>query len=335
MMARQLTSDLVLFTNFKPLEYQLMKCLSYMILVQSLTLLLGCGNDENLLNNPVTEVSEVTIFEIREFNTHKEIDLVYPTTLTTLAGTLYIPLGQGPFPVILFHFGSNAWERDNTHIDYPTNLYFEHQIALFVYDRRGLGRSGGTCCESSIFLLADDVIAGVAALSTVNEIDSTKIGVLGFSQGGWVVPLAAARSKQIAFTIVGSGGAVSEDEEALYSLITGDEKCEASNLSHNEIDNIMADVSSGGYDPQNDLILMDQPAYWYYGENDTSHPIRQAIANLQELKQAYGKDWEIKLHPSVNHEFIIDGGPCDSEGEVLNTFDSQLNWLEQVLDKLQ
>lgn len=311
-----------------------MKYLSNMVVVLSLTLLLGCRNDENLLKNQVTEVSEISILELREFSTHKELDLLYPTTLTTLAGTLYIPLGYGPFPVILFHFGSNAWERDNTHIDYPTNSYFKHEIALFVYDRRGLGQSGGTCCESKISLLADDVIAGVAALSTISEIDSSKIGVLGFSQGGWVVPHAAARSNQIAFTIVGSGGAVSEDEEALYSFITGDEQCVASNLSHSEIDNIMSDVSSGGYEPQNDLILMEQPAYWYYGEKDTSHPVRQAIANLQELKQVYGKNWEIKLHTNANHEFIIDGGPCDSEGEVLNTFDSQWNWLEQVLDNL-
>lgn len=294
----------------------------------------GCGSDESLLNNPVAEVNKVTVVENRELSSHREIDLLYPTTGTSLAGTLYIPPGEGPFPVILFHFGSNAWERANTPVSYPTNLYYQHNIALFVYDRRGLGQSGGTCCQSDITLLADDVIAGVAALSTINEVDRKKIGALGFSQGGWVVPNAAARTSQIAFTIVGSGGAVSENHEDIYSHLTGDDNCKASDLSISEIDATMAEVESGGYDPEADLILMQQPAYWYYGENDTSHPIRQAVANLEEFQQVYNKDWQVTLHDNVNHEFVVDGGPCVSEGNVLNTFDPLIIWLEKVLEEL-
>ena len=300
-----------------------------------LTLILGCAETQDaLFANEVTQVTQMQVMEKRESESHTEYDLLYPTTDTTLGGTLYLPPGNGPFPVILFHFGSNGWERANTPVGYPTNLYRDINVGLFFYDRRGLGESGGVCCEAEIERLAGDVLAGVEALSQIPEVDANKIGLFGFSQGGWVVPNAASRSNKVAFTIVGSGGGVSIFEEDVYSHITGDEACERSDLSETEIDDLMANITPGGYNPYEDLTTMTQPAYWYYGEDDTSHPVRQVKRNLTEIQQTYGKNWQIQIFENANHEFLLNSGPCVARGKLADTFTPLSEWLLATLEQL-
>ncbi|MEN3270173.1 MAG: uncharacterized protein V7646_7067, partial [Pseudonocardia sp.] len=41
------------------------------------------------------------------------------------------------------------------------------------------------------------------------EVDPAQVGVMGFSEGGWVAPLAAARSQEIAFLVVVGANGVS------------------------------------------------------------------------------------------------------------------------------
>jgi uncharacterized protein len=48
------------------------------------------------------------------------------------------------------------------------------------------------------------------------EIAPKKIGLWGLSQGGWLAPLAASRSKEIAFLIVVAGGGVTPAEQEVY-----------------------------------------------------------------------------------------------------------------------
>ena len=72
------------------------------------------GSGESILTNQVEETPVVVIKATRDYDTHREVDMIYPTTDTTLGGTLYLPKGPGPHPVVLFHFGSNAWERATT-----------------------------------------------------------------------------------------------------------------------------------------------------------------------------------------------------------------------------
>ena len=291
-------------------------------------MLTACGSGQSLLHNEVEEVSQVEFAATRDFDTHREIDIRYPTTDTTLGGTLYLPPEPGPHPVMVFHFGSNDWQRANT----PVGTYWmDRGLGILIYDRRGLGESGGICCDGEIELLAGDLIAGVNAVSEHPDVDATRVGVFGFSQGGWVVPEAASRVHNIAFSVVGSGAAVSIGEEGLYSEITGDEDCKRSDLTDEEIDALMAQAEPSGYDPRQALEVMTQPAYWFYGGLDTSNPYRQSITVLNEIKDRLGKDWHIDFYPEGNHEFIRNGAPCQSDGEWINTVDALAEWLGPIL----
>src|SRR5260370_30229900 len=60
--------------------------------------------------------------------------------------------------------------------------------------------------------MAGDVLAGVAFLKGRKEIDPGRIGVLGHSEGAVVGPLAASRSKDIAFVVMLAGTGVPGDQ---------------------------------------------------------------------------------------------------------------------------
>ena len=77
-----------------------------------------------------------------------------------------------------------------------------------------------------IMARATEVLAAIEALKQRPEIDPKRIGLWGISQGGWVAPMAAVRSKDVAFLILVSspgGDAVSQLEyQAVNALRASD-----------------------------------------------------------------------------------------------------------------
>ena len=99
--------------------------------------------------------------------------------------------------------------------------FAKHGIAGLVYDKRGVGESSGEFPHdtvSSFSKLADDALAGFAFLQARNEIDKSRIGFWGISQGGWLGPLAASRSDQIAFVICVSGPGVDAQTQMNFAI---------------------------------------------------------------------------------------------------------------------
>jgi pimeloyl-ACP methyl ester carboxylesterase len=94
--------------------------------------------------------------------------------------------------------------------------FAEHGVAALAYDKRGVNESTGDFRKVSFTELAGDGLAGVAWLKARADIDAKRIGVWGLSQGGWLGPLAASRSRDIAFVIAVSGPGVSPAEQMVF-----------------------------------------------------------------------------------------------------------------------
>ncbi|WP_053923379.1 alpha/beta hydrolase family protein [Streptomyces chattanoogensis] len=75
-------------------------------------------------------------------------------------------------------------------------------ITTLVYDKRTVGYS---TLDRDFGLLAEDALAGVRVLTGRVGVDPRHVGLWGFSEGGWVAPLAAARSSDVAFVITIGG----------------------------------------------------------------------------------------------------------------------------------
>jgi pimeloyl-ACP methyl ester carboxylesterase len=124
-----------------------------------------------------------------------------------LAGTLLEPLTPGPHPAIVMLHGSGPTTRDSM---LPfADVFARNGIAVLLHDKRGTGGSSGNWSRATFDDLASDALAAVQYLKTRRDINPRQIGVQGTSFGGWVAPLAASRSRDVAFVIVESAPAIS------------------------------------------------------------------------------------------------------------------------------
>lgn len=128
----------------------------------------------------------------------------------TLAGTLLLPRTPGRRPAVVLVHGSRGVDRHGSLMH--AAFLLRHGVALLTYDKRGVGGSGGDWRTASIPQLAGDAGEAVQWLKGRAEIDPGQIGLLGLSEGGWVAPLAAARSGDVAFVITLSGPAITPVE---------------------------------------------------------------------------------------------------------------------------
>lgn len=134
----------------------------------------------------------------------------------SLRAKLVLPKGPGPHPAVVIVHGSGKESAVDTY-DSPY-LFAPHGIATLVYDKRGTGGSDGTYTQN-FHVLARDVIAAVDALRSRDEIESGNIHLSGYSQGGWIAPLAAARTTGIRSLLIGYGPMVPIVDEDRWGYV--------------------------------------------------------------------------------------------------------------------
>ena len=134
-----------------------------------------------------------------------------------LAGTLVLPEGPGAHPAVVLFHGSGRQARDL----FTARWFALQGVAALAYDKRGVGESAGDFRAIPFMELCDDGLAAIGYLKSRKEIDAKHIGVWGVSQGGWLGPLAASRSADVAFVIAVSGPGVSPDEQMIVYYANG------------------------------------------------------------------------------------------------------------------
>ena len=124
-----------------------------------------------------------------------------------LAGTLTVPRERRPVPAVLLISGGGPQDRDVTILDHRFFLVLadyltRRGIAVLRADDRGVGRSTGDRSNATSEDFAQDALAGVDFLRQRPEIDPSKIGLIGHSEGGAIAALAAAQSPDVAFIVM-------------------------------------------------------------------------------------------------------------------------------------
>jgi len=180
-------------------------------------------------------------FEIRRIQQHPvtyvEEEIHFQHGDASLIGTLVKPNSVGRHPAIVFTHGSGNQTRTQRFYRSRAYLFAQHGIASFIYDRRGKGASAGGGNDATWANLADDAIAGVHALMARPDINPKQVGISGFSQGGWISPFAATRSKDIAFVLVGSAPGITPDEQNDFNV---QEALRGKQVRATKIDSVMS-----------------------------------------------------------------------------------------------
>jgi uncharacterized protein len=141
----------------------------------------------------------------------EEFTVLNPADGVTLAGTLTLPPGAGPFPAVLLVSGSGTQDRD--YGNYPWNHRTFHVladqltrrgVAVLRLDDRGIGGSGGER-NATNDLVVGDALTALELLRNRSGVDATRVGIIGHSWGGMVAALAAARGPDVRFLIALAG----------------------------------------------------------------------------------------------------------------------------------
>lgn len=124
----------------------------------------------------------------------------------TLAGTLYLPTSGCPCPAAVLVHGS-GWQTRSEY-EYYARILAQNGIIGLAYDKRGTGSSTGNLYQAGYPEYAKDALAGMQFLQQRPDVISVKTGLIGFSEGEWVAPLAysLAEEKPGFIVVVGASG---------------------------------------------------------------------------------------------------------------------------------
>lgn len=127
-----------------------------------------------------------------------------------LAGTLTYPKEGNNFPAVVMITGSGGQDRNEELLGHKPFLVIadyltRNGIAVLRFDDRGIAQSTGDQSKANSEDFARDVLAAVEFLKGRKEIDKTKIGLIGHSEGGIIAPLAAMQSNDVAFIVMMAG----------------------------------------------------------------------------------------------------------------------------------
>lgn len=227
-------------------------------------------------------------------------DVTFENDGVTLHGTVVAPPGGTKLPGIVMVHGSGEHSRE----DYrdQAEAFARQGIATLIYDKRTEGYSQFSRSYST---LADDALAAVEALRKRPEVDPARVGVWGLSEGGWVAPLAASRSSDVAFVVTLGANGVEPSRQQAWAIenqlrrlgMTGSIVGMASST-------MMRQLVGGGvfpeahYDPVPVLKSLRQPVLGLWGAKDVLTPPGEAVRIFQESVAHH----TLRVFPDAQHQ---------------------------------
>jgi pimeloyl-ACP methyl ester carboxylesterase len=128
-----------------------------------------------------------------------------------LLSDLALPAGKGPHAAIVPLHPASERSRDQLLFRHLAEILPPRGIAVLRYDRRG----DDVPFEDQV----TDARSAVDDLRARSDIDPTRIGLWGFSQGGWIAPMVAAESADIAFLVLLASTGVTPAEQMRYGTV--------------------------------------------------------------------------------------------------------------------
>ncbi len=162
-----------------------------------------------------------------------------------LAGTFTLPDSAGTFPAVVLIAGSGPNDRDETVFGHKPFLVIADYLtrngfAVLRYDKRGVGESEGNFAKATLEDFAADAAAAIHYLKTRKEVDKSRIGLIGHSEGGIVAPMVASQNKDVAFTVLMAAPGLKGTEIVLEQNRLG---LEALNMEPENVEKSMALLS--------------------------------------------------------------------------------------------
>lgn len=239
---------------------------------------------------------------------YQEVSFHNRTQGLQLAGMLFIPEGEGPFPAAVLIHGNGTSRRSNSWYLTLAHSLQQNGVAVLLPDKRGSEKSEGDWRTSSYEDLATDTAAAVEFLRGYEGAEFSSVGIVGLSQGGHFSPVVADLT-EIDFLVDVVGTSLPAYEVLIYE--------EDNNLQEMGVlpglSKLVAYASTyylrtfaqpefwgavGNFDPLPYWEELTVPAFVLYGGADTNVPAERSAARLEALGK---ENLTVKIYPGSGH----------------------------------
>jgi uncharacterized protein len=223
-----------------------------------------------------------------------------------LHGTVLAPRSVGVRRpgIVLVHGSGTGVSRENLRGE--AEAFAAGGIVTLIYDKRAAGYS---LTHRDFSQLADDALAGVALLRARPDVDAAHVGVWGRSEGGWVAPIAAARSADVGFLVVVGANGIAPARQQAWSLTEWQHHVGVTSAGENAFPTTAVRLLAGArlfaqadYDPVAVLRDVRQPVLGIWGGQDRSTPPGEGLTVYRQvLEQSGNPHYTLRIVPDGDH----------------------------------
>ncbi|MFC4585533.1 alpha/beta hydrolase family protein [Sphaerisporangium corydalis] len=233
-------------------------------------------------------------------------DISIPAKGTTLTATIRAPRTPGRHPAMVFVQGSGRGDRG----EFTTQATWLAMagVVTLTYDKRTVGYDFR---HRDFALLADDALRMIETLRLRADVDPVRTGLWGVSEGSWVIPIAAAQSLDVGFTVLVSSPNVSPVRQVAWALNEQLERLHAPAGVRDLLTRAMGGVGFNflRYDSVPAMSKMTRPVLALYGTMDPSIPFVESTQTLTTAMTAAGNaDYTIRFLGGADHAMRVNGG---------------------------
>jgi dienelactone hydrolase len=218
--------------------------------------------------------------------------------------------GPSPrYPALLFMHGAGTGRH--TAFRQTAQALASAGVVALVPDKR---LDTYTTRERDYPAMAQDYLVSLEALWARPEVDPDRVGVYGESEGGWIAPIAAATSPDVAFLIQVSSPVVSPRQQAAFATDAYLRNVGVPRALLRAIPRGIGSHAPGGgfeyvdFDVGPYQRAVTQPTLIVYGTADASMPtVQGAQLVIDDLAQAGNTAYTVRYFAGANHGIRVDG----------------------------
>lgn len=272
-----------------------------------------------------------------------------------LEGTLFLPQSKSKVPGIVFVGGSGPVDRDGRLATVPqdnqapfyklwADYLSSHRIATLRFDKRYLTHKSLDPLEITQSSQIRDIVSAVKYLQVREEIDKSRIFILGHSEGGSIAPVAASQLANIGGVIIMGSPSIPIDKLFVEQLkAQGSPYVDAAENAFMLLRTSQfprgGQIFGGGEtywkewielteNVQHVLWKLDRPVFVLQGLEDENYPRKTLSRNVSswERIKTESKRVSFKTYSDVTHRFI----KKDTDSLVESVFIDIIHWVDTL-----